>query len=299
MDAVTVGIVGAGRLGLSLASVLREKVLWGVNRSDEGRMRMRRALGRDCVYASVDGNIAIPDYIVLAVADASIAEQAQACAESWGEQLRGAVVLHCSGAQGRDVLAVCQQVGAHTATAHPYQTIATPSPEVFRGIAWGIEAASAERELVKRFVLHLGGTPFFLPNEVLEHKGIYHASAVIASNYLTMLTEIAADTAAVAGIPAAEFLPAIMRTALENALAALCEEQAVVPLTGPIARADIATIETHLCQLRSHRHLLRAYCLLGIATAELAGRHAMLDRSKQQQILNIFIRELGETDEVV
>lgn len=295
MDAITVGIVGAGRLGLSLASVLHEHVLWGVNRGAEGRARMQSLLGRDCVYTLVNGTMAVPDYVVLAVADSAIAEQARVCADSWGEQLQGAVVLHCSGAQGRDLLAVCQQVGARTAVAHPYQTIAVSSPKVFQGIAWGVEAAEEERELMLQFLQHVGGTPFFLPNRVLEHKGLYHASAVIASNYLTMLTGIAADTAAIAGIPAADFLPAIMRTALENSLAALSDKNAALPLTGPIARADVATIEAHLRQLRPHRHLVRAYCLLGIATTELAGRRAMVESSVQQQILNIFIRELGDT----
>lgn len=299
MESATVGIVGAGRLGLSLASILREKVVWCVNRGAEGRARMQHIVGHNHVYASLHSGMALPTYIVLAVADSAIAERARACADVWQQQLRETTVLHCSGAQTRDILVACEKAGARTAVAHPYQTIAAPSPTVFQGIAWGIEATEEARLIVVQFVQLLGGTPFFLPNHVLEHKGVYHASAVIASNYLTMLTGIAADAAALAGIPAAEFLPAIMRTALENSLAALQRDgAAVAPLTGPIARADIATIEAHVQQLRSHRHVLRAYCLLGIATAELAARYGIVDGSAEQQILNIFKRELGDTNDI-
>lgn len=298
-EVVTVGIVGAGRVGVSLAGILREQVLWCVNRGAEGRTRIQSVVGRECAYAAFDNTLPMPTHIVLAVADSAIADSARRCADMWQQQLRGVTVLHCSGVQGRTVLAPCAEAGAYTAVAHPYQTIATASPDVFRGIAWGIEADEAGHERVEQFVHLLGGTPFFLSQTALENRGMYHASAVIASNYLTMLTGIAADAAMLAGIPAAEFLPAIMHTALENSLAALRNNENTLPLTGPIARGDIATIETHVCQLRPHRHVLRAYCLLGMATAELAGRQLMVESSVQQQILNLFIRELGDTHDSI
>lgn len=293
----TVGIIGTGRLGLSLALALGDAVVWMVGRSEQGRLRAGEVLKGTEVCRDTQPLPAPADYVVLAVSDTAIAGVAQRCAREW-QQLQGQVVLHCSGALGRDVLAPCAQVGAQTPAVHPYQTFAVPSAEAFRGIAWGVEALPGEREAVHRFVERVGGTPFFLSDHTLEHKPLYHASAAVASNYLTMLTFLAAETAEAAGIPPA-FLPAIMRTALENSLAAVTEENRIFPLTGPVARADIATITSHLRQLRPHPHLLRAYCRLGIATTELAGRRGIIDDRDRQRILAVFTRELGDEHDPV
>jgi predicted short-subunit dehydrogenase-like oxidoreductase (DUF2520 family) len=289
-----VGIVGTGRLGLSLALALGDTVAWIVGRSEQGRQRAGEILQESCIYADIKLVSAPAEYVVLAVSDTALAGVAEQCAAHWQEQLAGRVVLHCSGALDRKILETCALVGAGTPVVHPYQTFAAPSAGIFRGIAWGVEALPEERAAAVEFVEHLGGKPFLLSESTLGHKPLYHASAVIASNYLTMLVSLAADAATTAGISPGDFLPAIMRTTLENSLAAIKEENRIFPLTGPVARADIATITSHLQHLRPHAHLLRAYCRLGIATTELAGRRGILDEQQQQRILDLFIRELGE-----
>lgn len=294
MTKKTVGIIGTGRLGLSLALALGTTVEWMVGRSEQGRGRTKELLGSVNVYWDVESVPAPADYTILAVTDTALPTVAEQCARHWKGQLAGRVVLHCSGARSRNILAECLLVGAKTLAVHPYQTFAAPSANAFSGIAWGVEALPEERDAAVHFVESLGGKPFFLSASTLEHKPLYHASAAIASNYLTMVTFLAAEAASAAGVPPGDFLPAIMRTTLENSLAAITEENRIFPLTGPVARADIATITSHLQHLRPHAHLLRAYCQLGIATTELAGRHGILDGQKQQHILDLFIRELGE-----
>lgn len=293
----TVGIIGTGRLGLSLALALGNTVEWMVGRSEQGRSRAKELPGHIDVHREVESVPAPADYTVLAVTDTALPAVAEQCARHWEGQFAGQVVLHCSGALGRNILASCWLAGAKTPAVHPYQTFAAPSANAFCGIAWGVDALPEERAAAIGFVESLGGKPFFLSASTLEHKPLYHASAAIASNYLTMLTFLAAEAASAAGVPPEDFLPAIMRTTLENSLAAITEENRIFPLTGPVARADIATITSHLQHLRPHAHLLRAYCQLGIATTELAGRRGILDGRKQQDILDLFIRELGENYE--
>lgn len=294
MNKQTVGIIGTGRLGLSLALALGDTVAWIVGRSEQGRRRAGEIVNGSEVHGEIEAVSAPANYIVLAVSDTALPDVAQQCSLHWGEQLAGRVVVHCSGALNRDILASCALAGAKTPAIHPYQTFAAPSAEAFRGIAWGVDALPDEQVVAAMFVEYLGGKPFFLSGLTLEHKPLYHASAAIASNYLTMLVSLAADAATTAGVPAGDFLPAIMRTTLENSLAAIREENRIFPLTGPVARADIATITSHLQHLRPHAHLLRAYCQLGIATTELAGRRGVLNGQQQQRILDLFIRELGE-----
>lgn len=284
------GIVGAGQLSTAFAVSLGYAVVWIANRGEERRSKVRTLFGEMPVYSSVEQVQTPPDCILLAVADSAVQQQAELCAKHWGTALQGRYVLHCSGALGRDVLESCRKSGARSIAVHPFQTITASS--IPAGAAWGIEADPDDEEFARRFVEFFGGIPFLLSEETQRHRALYHASASVAANYLTVLAACAADLAAVAGIPASLFLPPIMRTALENALVAI-EDGRALPLTGPIARADIGTLAKQIDELHNHPHLLREYCLFGIAATELAARHGTIGSEARNAILSIFYAESG------
>ncbi len=284
------GIVGAGQLSTAFAVSLGYAVVWIANRGEERRMRMRALPGDRPLYSSVEQVGIPPDCILLAVSDAAVQQQAELCARHWGAALRDRFVVHCSGALGRDVLKSCHRLGARTIAAHPFQTITASS--IPAGAAWGIEAEAGDEEFARNFAEHFGGTAFFLSEETRAHRALYHASASVAANYLTVLAACAADLATAAGIPASLFLPPIMRAALENSLAAMQSGRAL-PLTGPISRADVGTLAQHVEELRDHPHLLREYCLFGIAATELAARHGAIGSEARNAILSLFYAKSG------
>ena len=88
-------------------------------------------------------------------------------------------------------------------------------------------------------------------------RTLYHAGAVIASNYVVTLYRAAASLFADAGAPPDALVP-LMRRTIENGF----------ELTGPIARGDWETVAAHLAALHDRRPELEpVYRVLAEATA--------------------------------
>ncbi len=105
----------------------------------------------------------------------------------------------------------------------------------------------------------LGLEPFALDD---SQRALYHAGAVVASNFLVTLHRAAADLAESAGAPPEALVP-LMRRVIENDF----------ELTGPIERGDWETVEAHLAAIRERKPELEPlYRALADATAELAVR---------------------------
>jgi predicted short-subunit dehydrogenase-like oxidoreductase (DUF2520 family) len=138
---------------------------------------------------------------------------------------------------------------------HPLQTFDTSGDPGQLDGAWAAisgetgEALGVARELAEI----LGLRPFELAD---EERTLYHAGAVFASNYLVTLQRAAVRL----GVPAEGLVPLMTRT-IENGF----------ELTGPIARGDWATVETHRLAIRTARpELEHLYETLAEATDVLA-----------------------------
>lgn len=186
------------------------------------------------------------DLVLLCVPDAAIAEVA-------AQLPIGPWVAHVSGATPLAAL----MPHARRFTLHPLQTFTkSRGPEQLDG-AWAAVTADDEQGraagmwLAER--LHL--RPFELAD---ERRALYHAGAVMACNYLVTLHRSASRALAAAGVPAAALLPLMQRT-FDNGF----------DLTGPIARGDRATIESHRAALAAALPDLEAMYL---ALAEVTRR---------------------------
>jgi predicted short-subunit dehydrogenase-like oxidoreductase (DUF2520 family) len=95
---------------------------------------------------------------------------------------------------------------------------------------------------------------------------VYHAGAVFASNYFTVVQAVAEQLMRRAGLSRrkawAALLPLVQGT-LENLMAT----GPVGALTGPVSRGDTATVRLHLEAVQPHEALL--YRVLGRAALEL------------------------------
>ena len=138
---------------------------------------------------------------------------------------------------------------------HPLQTFTRArGPEQLDG-AWAAVTAETDeaRELGFELARVLGLEPFELDD---DERALYHAGAVVASNYLVTLYEAAAGLVAAAGAPP-EALEPLMRRTIENGF----------ELTGPIERGDWETVDAHREAIRHARPDLEAlYDVLAEAT---------------------------------
>lgn len=301
----TFGIIGLGKLGLSIAVGLstQGRLAWTMNRSLEQRNAAKFQLPVSLpMYPSL-GSIQQPaSCIILAVADNAIEEVSAQLAAHFGSRLNDLVVMHCSGVKRRDALKACEEQGAITMSLHPYQTFAIATAKNFKDIPWGVEYPPVEpfRTIAEQFALDLvytlGGKLVPLSEETLAHKPLYHASAVFSANYLNALVGFAALSAEQAGIDPQEFLPQILRRALDNAITGLKQlGTGKFPLTGPISRGDVETLREHINNFRllpNPMEILRPYCLIGIATAEFACTQGVIDSVKRQAIIDLFEQAL-------
>jgi predicted short-subunit dehydrogenase-like oxidoreductase (DUF2520 family) len=230
-------VVGAGRLGTALAAALRAS---GVDADGPlGR-------GARCETA---------DVVLLCVPDAEIAAAASVVAP-------GAVVGHCSGATGLDVLGERERF-----SLHPLMTV-TPDGARFAGAGCAV-AGSTDRALA--IARGIAGALGMRAVEIDDaDRAAYHAAASIASNFLVTLEAAAERVAATAGAPR-ELLVPLVRATVENWAAAGPERA----LTGPIARGDEATVQRQRAAIAERApDLLELFDALAAATRDLAGAKA-------------------------
>jgi len=264
---VKVGFVGAGAAGGALARALAAAGVPVVAVTGKGpeRAHTLAAAIPECAAVPTAQDVADrADLVVLAVPDRAIAE---VCASvRWRAD---AAVVHCSGAHSLDVLEPARAAGALVGGCHPLQTLTGAPEDAARlaGSVFGIEAEEPLRGMLADLVERIGGRPVFLS---ARDKALYHASAVLISNYTVTLAATAAGLWEAFGVDRRDGLRALLPL-LQGTVANL--EQHGVPnaLTGPIARGDAGTLERHLNVLADYRpDLLPLYRELGRHTVPLA-----------------------------
>lgn len=253
MTDLSFSIVGAGRVGVCLGVLLQRagyKLAGCTVRSAESERRALRWL--DCpIHHYPEG--AKADAVMIAVPDGAVSD----VCESIGT---GEFVMHTAGALGVEVLEPAAKRGARVLAFHVLQSI----PDVETGIervpgSWfGITCEDDLRPWAEKLATNLGGKPLWVPE---DQRVVYHAAAVIASNYLVTIAGLAEEAFG----QLEPYLP-LMRGTIDN-LERLGPRRA---LTGPIVRGDVETIERHLEALPPP--IGETYEALAGATRRLASR---------------------------
>ncbi|WP_174874926.1 Rossmann-like and DUF2520 domain-containing protein [Vogesella oryzae] len=281
---LTINIIGAGRLGKTLAKLAQQS---GRYRIGAVLCRSLTAAQQACAFIGggepCDSLQALPaaNLTLLAVPDGAIASVAAELAASGG-LAAGSVAFHASGVGEAALLAPLAAQGVLCASLHPAFSFAEPARAVqgFAGTRCALEGDAAAFPSLQDFANAIGGVPFALAP---GGKAAYHAALSIASNYLVTLHDLASRVAAQAGMTdevAAAVLGGLMRQTLENTLTLGPQ----LALTGPIARGDAGTVAKHRAVLSTQDDAL--YCALGQATARLAATR--LDASVQAGLQRVL-----------
>jgi predicted short-subunit dehydrogenase-like oxidoreductase (DUF2520 family) len=174
-----------------------------------------------------------------------------------------AVVLHASGSAEPSGLAALRTAGHPCGTFHPLVALSDPThaPQTLRGAWIGVDGDDAARQVSERLAAAVGAHVLRIPP---GEKPRYHAAAVFASNFPTVLMGLAEELLRDVGIPAD-----VARQALHPLFASAVENMrrggGAAALTGPIVRGDVDTIDGHLRALRAHPDTLDAYRALSHA----------------------------------
>ena len=255
-------ILGAGRAGRGLSRALRASGVHVIG------LHGRREEGEPDVVTSgpIPDAAHAADTILVAVRDGQLEEALGELAAA--PLAAGAIVLHASGSAEPSALAQLRSAGHPCGTFHPLVPLADPAraAERLRGAWIGIDGDAGAIAVAEQLAERLGAHTLRIP---AGEKAVYHAAAVIASNFPTVLAAVAVSLLGSVGMNERESWGAI-RALMRGAVANLDTEVPARALTGPIARGDVETVQKHLAALEPHPATRELYAMLSRVAVELA-----------------------------
>ncbi len=286
----SVFIMGAGVVGTALAARLVRAgipVIGLHGRQVELTDAARAISGVVTSTGDIPDIIKDTDVVIISVRDERIGEVAQRLVNEKRVSPR-TVLLHTSGAKAAaSVLAAARPHVRAVGTLHPLVSFADPrvAVEHMKDIAFGVEGDEPAKAVAKRLVRAMGSRALFLDGENLP---LYHAGAVLASNYVVALADMAQRLLVTAGVPADEALPALIPL-LSSVVQNLAQVGLPGALTGPVERGDVSSVEQHLRVLEARApEMLDLYRLVGRDVLRLARGKSNLDADTVKRLEGLF-----------
>ncbi len=282
-------IVGCGKVGCALAKQMKLSgyQLTGLaSKSIESARSAADQLDTN-IYSDKPWEITkSADVVFITTPDGQIQNAATLLAEKQGVK-KNAVVLHCSGSQPSTILAVLKKHAVSIGSLHPLQSFASTRivGNPFNNIIAAIEGEPDAVAIASRIATDLSATCLTIKTDA---KTAYHAAAVVASNYLVTIQDLAFKLLQLAGIPledAFQVLGPLIRGTLSN----IEKKGPAKALTGPIVRGDTETVQTHVDEiLRMAPDLLNLYQTLGEYTVRIAESEGNISTAKAQELIRIL-----------
>ncbi|HSZ80849.1 MAG TPA: DUF2520 domain-containing protein [Polyangia bacterium] len=283
-------IMGAGVVGTALAArLVRAGIpVIGLHGRQVGLTDAARAIaGVVTSTGEIPDIIKESDVVIISVRDERIGEVAERLVNEKRVASRQ-VLLHTSGAKAAaTVLAAARPHVRAVGTLHPLVSFADPrvAVEHMKDIAFAIEGDEPAKAAAKRLVRAMGGRALFLDGENLP---LYHAGAVLASNYVVALADMAKRLLITAGVPADQALPALIPL-LSSVVQNLAQVGLPGALTGPVERGDVSSVEQHLRILEARApEMLDLYLLVGRDVLRLARDKSNLDAETVERLEGLF-----------
>ena len=279
-----VGVVGAGRVGAVLGAALAaagHRVV-AVSAVSEASLERAATLLPDVPVHPVEEVVAAADLVLLAVPDDALTDLVAGLATTkvWRS---GQIAAHTSGAHGLAPFAPAVDQGVIPLALHPAMTFTGTSLDLARlhEACFGITTPEPLRAVAEALVMEMGGEPVWVPE---ASRPLYHAALAHGSNHLVTLVAQAREILAEAGVEHGErLLRPLLQASLDNALAS-----GDSALTGPVARGDAGTVDTHLRVLDALAPDIRpAYAAHATATARRALRTGRLRPDQAAPILEL------------
>jgi len=276
-----IGFIGAGTVGTALALRLSSQgypVVAVSSRSRASAEKLARLVNGCRVFDNNQGVADSAELIFVTTPDDAIAPVVSQI--QWHP---GQSVVHCSGADSTVILRPAQKFGAQVGVFHPLQTFASAKQAIenMPGSTFALEAEEPLLNTLKDMATALGG--YWIELKAGD-KVLYHASAVIACNYLVTLVKLATDLWQTFNVPkqkATKALLPLLRGTIHNI------ETVGIPqcLTGPIARGDIGTIKKHLDALeQTAPYLVSTYRELGLQTIPIAVAKGRINQNQAKEL---------------
>ena len=275
-------IIGAGRLGINLALALVKKheLVAVCNSSLASAKSAVKIIGKGAAVASIS-ELDVADVTFICTPDDVIKNVAHSL-ESCENIKPQSIVVHCSGLLKSSVLANLHLNGCKVASMHPFKSFSARvwHNSAFTNCNCALEGDDDACVILTNLLRDIDALPFSIAS---DKKALYHAGAVMASNYLVTLADISTSLLVQAGVTqesAKNMISNLMQASLDNIAA---HKDIADALTGPIARADLRTVSEHVQSIGSAA-TTQLYKKLGMQTLAFA-RLKEQDKIKLTEIL--------------
>jgi predicted short-subunit dehydrogenase-like oxidoreductase (DUF2520 family) len=291
MNPLTVGVIGAGRVGAVLGAALARaghRVVAASGVSDVAKARITRLLPEAANLPADEVAQAATDLLIISVPDDALATVVAGLALT-GALRPGQVVAHTSGAHGLAVLAPAAVGGARPLALHPAMTFTGSRADLDRlaGTSFGVTAAEDLRLFATRLVADLGAAVEWVAE---ADRPLYHAALAHGANHLVTLVNEALDRLRDAGVVRPEkVLGPLLEAALQNTL-----RMGDAALTGPVSRGDAGTVARHLDRLAAVApESVPPYVALARRTADRAIAAGRLRPADAEPLLDVLAARTG------
>jgi predicted short-subunit dehydrogenase-like oxidoreductase (DUF2520 family) len=279
---LSVGVVGAGRVGAVLGAALARAghdVVATSAVSQASRDRAAALLPGVPVVA-VDEVAHGATLVLLAVPDDALPGLVDGLVAT-GRLARGTLLVHTSGRHGLGVLDPATRAGALPLALHPVLPFTGTEVDLARlaGASFGVTSPEPLRPVAEALVLEMGGEPVWVEDAL---RPLWHAALAHGANHLVTLVASAADLLRAAGAtdPGAVLGP-LLGAALDGAL-----RGGDASTTGPVVRGDAGTVAAHLAVLPAD--VTPAYLALARLTADRALASGRLAPEQAGELLRVL-----------
>jgi predicted short-subunit dehydrogenase-like oxidoreductase (DUF2520 family) len=280
-----IGIVGAGKVGTSLAYVLKNNGFDIAGVSDNVTPSLNTArgyLGNDVSYTKDNMDVVdASDIIAITTQDRVIQDIAREI-DARAERLDGKLFFHTSGADPSSILSPLDKKGAFLGSLHPLQTFPDieSAIEVLPDTCIFIEGDKKAIPLLKRLGENIGAQVYVITG---KDKVLYHLSAVFVCNLLCALFYAGKGIMDKINIDFEPFLP-IIRATLKN----IEHKGPLASLTGPIVRGDVKTVKAHLESIEDMELHRKVYKALSEVALQMAGERKAISEDAMQAMKEIL-----------
>jgi predicted short-subunit dehydrogenase-like oxidoreductase (DUF2520 family) len=282
-------IVGCGKVGTAVAKYLSElgyPVAGLACLTLSSARKLADLLGADRVSTAPWEITISADVVFITTPDDRIEPVCNVIAKNGGFK-KDAVVLHCSGALPSTILSSAKSCGAAIGSLHPLQSFASTTFDrnPFTGIITDVEGDAAAVALAQKIATDLGANSLLIKTDA---KTLFHASAVVASNYLVAVLDLAFGFMGEAGVSRKEAW-GVLKPLVDGTLSNVGKVGIPNALTGPIARGDVETVARHIKAIEAKTPgLLPLYKALGQHTILVALAKGSLEEEAAQELKKIL-----------
>jgi predicted short-subunit dehydrogenase-like oxidoreductase (DUF2520 family) len=260
-----IGIIGAGKVGTAMGTVLKQQGFPIVAISDMSDASLERAkvyIGPGPLYTTENREVVErADVIAVTTQDGVISQVAGKIAHSFPSPLAGKLFFHTSGAHPSSILKPLDAKGALLGSLHPLQTF----PDVESAIAVFAQTfIFIEGDVPALPILDAIGGKIGAKVVRIEAKDkvLYHLAAVFVCNLLSALLYSGEGIMEKIDIGIEPFFP-IIRATLRN----IENKGPLMSLTGPIVRGDVDTVAAHIeamAGMAQHKEVYKALSRVAI-----------------------------------